>query len=65
FFQHEGKVIETREVEAHAIQLKALELAMKARGMLSDKSTREIDQIDAIIEIELEKLAASRKEEAT
>ena len=38
---------------------------MKARGMLSDKSTREIDQIDAIIEIELEKLAASRKEEAT
>jgi len=65
FFQHEGKVIETREVEPHAIQLKALELAMKARGMLSDKSTREIDQIDAIIEIELEKLAASRKEEAT
>lgn len=65
FFQHEGKVVETREIEAHAIQLKALELAMKARGMLSDKSTREIDQIDAIIEIELEKLAAFRKGEAT
>ncbi len=65
FFQHEGKVIETREVEAHAVQLKALEFAMKARGMLSDKSTREIDQIDQIIEIELEKLAASREGSAT
>ena len=41
-------------------QLKALELAMKAKGMLSDKSTREIDQIDKLIELELEKLAATR-----
>ena len=65
FFQHEGKVVETREVEAHDVQLKALEFAMKARGMLSDKSTREIDQIDQIIEIELEKLAASREGSAT
>ena len=62
FFAHEGRVIETREVEAHTIQIKALELAMKAKGMLSDKSTREIDQIDQFIEIELKKLAAAKKE---
>ncbi|MBP8746150.1 MAG: hypothetical protein KBH86_13625 [Syntrophorhabdus sp.] len=60
FFTHEGKVITRVEVDALSIQLKALELAMKAKGMLSDKSTREIDQIDKLIELELEKLAATR-----
>ena len=51
FFHHEGKVIETREVEAHAIQLEAVKLAAKILGMTSDKSTREVDQIDRHIEI--------------
>jgi len=61
FFHHEGKVIETREVEAHAIQLEAVKLAAKILGMTSDKSTREVDQIDRLIEIELEKLAVARQ----
>lgn len=60
FFSHNGKVKDTREVEALGIQMKALEFAMKAKGMLSDKSTREVDQIDKLIEIELEKLAGAK-----
>lgn len=65
FFTYEGKVITRVEVDALSIQLKALELAMKAKGMLSDKSTREIDQIDKLIELELEKLAATRNGSAS
>jgi hypothetical protein len=61
FFAHEGIVIETREVEALSIQTKNLELAMKNRGMLSEKSAREVEQIDQLIEIELEKLALARQ----
>lgn len=61
FFAHEGVVVTEREVEALSIQLDALKTAMKARGMLSEKSTREVDQIDRLIELELEKLAAARQ----
>jgi len=56
FFAHEGKVTDKREVEALGIQVKALELAMKTKGMLSDRSAREIEQIDELIELELKKL---------
>lgn len=63
FFSHEGKVTDKRDVNALGIQIKALELAMKARGMLSDKSAREIEQIDELIEIELNKLAIAVKGE--
>jgi hypothetical protein len=59
FFAHEGFVISRENVKALHIQVKALELGMKAQGMLSDKSTREVDQIDELIEIELAKLAAA------
>ncbi len=61
FFSHEGKVTDQRGVEALGIQIKALELAMKAKGMLSEKSAREVDQIDQLIEIELEKLGVARE----
>lgn len=59
FFAKDGVVIETRDVEALSIQMDALKTAMKARGMLSEKSTREVDQIDRLIGIELAKLAAA------
>ncbi len=55
FFKHRGKVHETREVDDNATQLKALELAMKATGMLNPKIPKHLDRL---IEIELEKIAA-------
>lgn len=55
----DDQVITEKEVKALSIQVKALELAMKSQGMLSEKSTREVDQIDELIEIELAKLAAA------
>lgn len=64
----DGKLVRTKEefqeitrvdVVALAIQIKALELGMKSHGMLSEKSTREVDQIDELIELELAKLAAA------
>lgn len=51
------QVITEVEVEALPIQAKMLELSMKAKGMLSEKSSREIRQIDELIAIELAKLA--------
>ena len=62
FFTNGGKVAETRTVDALGIQIKALELAMKAKGMLSEKSSREIEQIDELIEIELERLRLATSE---
>ena len=61
FFAHEGVVVSEVDVEALHIQTKALELAMKARGMLSEKSAKEVAQIDQLIEIELAKLALARQ----
>ena len=61
FFAHEGNVVTEKEVKAYSIQMEALKTAMKARGMLSEKSAREVDQIDRLIEIELEKLAVARQ----
>lgn len=51
------QVITEVEVDALAIQARMLELSMKAKGMLSEKSSREIRQIDELIAIELAKLA--------
>ncbi len=56
FFKHRGKVVETREVDDNATQIKALELTMKAKGMLNPKIPKYLDRL---IEIELEKIAAS------
>ena len=53
---HNGVVTQEIEIEDHATQLKALEFAMKMKGMFSEKSSREIEQIDELIEIELERL---------
>lgn len=33
FFQHEGHVVETRQVVAHGIQLQALDMALKLKGL--------------------------------
>lgn len=51
------QVITEVEVEALSIQAKMIELCMKAKGMLSEKSSREINQIDELIALELAKLA--------
>jgi hypothetical protein len=61
FFAHEGVVVSRENVEALHIQTEALKLAMKSKGMLSDKSAREIAQIDEFIEIEFEKLVLARQ----
>ena len=57
YLKGDEQVITEVEVEALAIQARMLELSMKARGMLSEKSSREIRQIDELIAIELAKLA--------
>ena len=57
YIKGDEQVITEVEVDALAIQARMLELSMKARGMLSEKSSREIRQIDELIAIELAKLA--------
>ena len=37
FFAHQGQVIDTEEVEAHGIQMQALDLALKVKGHLTSK----------------------------
>lgn len=59
--KEEEQVVTEVEVESLSIQIDALKAAMKMRGMLSEKSSREVDQIDRLIEIELERLALARQ----
>jgi hypothetical protein len=55
----EEQVITERVVDDNHTQIDALKTAMKSKGMLSDKSTREVDQIDRLIELGLAQLAAA------
>lgn len=41
FFQHEGVVVETRQVEAHEIQLKALDIIAVLKGKKQTREDRE------------------------
>jgi hypothetical protein len=60
FFAHLGKVVETKRVDDHSTQMKALELIGKAKGMFNDKVA---EHIDRLIEFELARIAAARESE--
>lgn len=57
FFQKDGKVIETKEVEALGIQRQTLDMAMKMKGMYAPEE----HNINATIEDKREALARAQK----
>lgn len=57
----EEQIITEKVVNDNHTQGEMLKLAFKAKGLLSDKSTREVDQIDKLIEAELRKLDIMEK----
>jgi len=48
FFAHEGKVVETRNVHAHGVQLKALELAANLRPELAQRGNVSIGTVNVL-----------------
>lgn len=54
FFAHEGEVIETREVIAHDIRYKALELSLKIKDKINDRKNSIVDSGVKVIIIKQE-----------
>jgi hypothetical protein len=57
-FNKFGKIVDTYEVDDNQTQMKVLEFALKVKGLLNNKVPYDIDNL---IELELARIAASRK----